>query len=239
MEDAVSASCLSPSLMPAAKTCYEAKFLADEDVVARMEDVLAERLTLDPHVGLGERSYEVETVYFDTADFAVHRKAPGFRSTKHRVRRYGVSESVFLERKSKSSGRVRKLRTAVPLDALHDSSDATWFHARIAARQLRPVCRIAYERTAYFGEGDTGPLRITFDRRLWASPVDSVDFDGEFRPTPLPIQGVIVEMKFTTAMPTLFKSAVQHYGLAPTSASKYRTAVETLRLHHAGERRHA
>ena len=238
------AECASPSLLPTAKTTYEAKFLASEETIARLEDAIADRLMLDPHVDLGERAYEVETLYFDTVEFGVYRKASGFRTTKHRIRRYGLSENAFLERKTKSQGRVRKFRTTVPVADLArtievPNDDSRWFAARVSARSLAPVCKIAYERTAYYGEGDTGPIRITFDRRLRACVAVDLDFQSAVRYMPLPISGVIVELKFTESMPMLFKNAVQAFGLTTTSTSKYRAAVEALRLGPAGEIRHA
>ena len=236
--------CASPSLQPTAKTCYEAKFLASEETVHRLEEVVADRLTLDPHVDLGERSYEVETLYFDTPTFSVFHKTAGFRTTKHRIRRYGLSENAFLERKTKSGGRVRKRRIPVALAELNrslqdPSPGSEWFANRIVAKSLAPVCRIAYERTAYFGEGDTGPMRITFDRRLRASSASGLDWNSDLRAVPLPIAGIIVELKFTESMPVLFKNAVQTFGLTTTTASKYRAAVETLRLGVVGDLRHA
>jgi hypothetical protein len=117
--------------------------------------------------------------------------------------------------------------------------DAEWFTNRVRARTLGPVCRIAYERTAYFGDGETGPLRITFDRRLRACPANGLDWNSDWRPTPLPIVGVIVELKFTEAMPLLFKRIVEGFGLTTTTASKYRAAVETLRLNAERDVRHA
>ena len=95
------------------------------------------------------------------------------------------------------------------------------------------------ERTAYFGDGDSGPMRITFDRRLRACRATSLEWNSDVRPTPLPIAGVIVELKFTESMPLLFKKIIEAFGLTTTTASKYRAAVEVLRLDSIGGVRHA
>ena len=149
---------------------------------------------------------------------------------KYRVRRYGMDGPVFVERKTKSGDRVRKRRTLIALPEVQGLAEGAsqsnwagnWFLRQLTVRQLRPVCRIAYERVAYVGIADGGIVRLTFDRHVrgavaegWAvDPVDGAPslLDGR----------VICEFKFRLALPALFKGIIGKLGLAPAAVSKYR-----------------
>ena len=45
-----------------------------------------------------------------------------------------------------------------------------WFHARLAARRLRPVCQVSYRRTARVGMAGGDCIRLTLDEGLAARP---------------------------------------------------------------------
>jgi hypothetical protein len=217
---------------------FELKFLLTEDQARAIEARAARRLTLDPHAdpALGN-AYQTTSVYTDTPHFEVLSRAGTLGRRKYRVRRYGAGEPVFLERKTKSGDRVRKRRSAVPaveLAALTTPESApdwagNWFHRQLVARHLRPVCRVTYERVAYMGTGEGGPVRLTFDRRIrgvlaegWA--VEPVG------PTPALLDGrVICEFKFRLALPALFKGLIEDLGLTPSTVSKYRLFMQTAR----------
>jgi hypothetical protein len=214
------------------------KFLLTEAQVREVEGRLREHLARDPHADptLGH-AYRVTSAYFDTPRFDVYHRAAGHRVHKFRVRRYGTDPTTFLERKSKRAGRVWKRRTGVPLaeaaGLLRGAADGwagEWFARLLAARGLRPVCRITYERTAFVGAGPDGPIRLTFDRaaRGLASALPAVEpFDGG---TPLLGGGVIAEFKFLGGMPRLFKDVIEELRLVPSGVSKYRRCVDAAGL---------
>jgi hypothetical protein len=235
----------SPSLRSGTRRAYEVKFNLPDDAARRLESALHARMAVDPHADSPTGSYRVTTLYFDTPDFAMYRKAPGYRTSKHRIRRYGDALEAYLEWKSKRGRRVRKRRTAASIGELsrlafaadESDRDGAWFAHRLAAKGLVPACRVEYERVALCGHASGGPIRATFDRRLCGSASLAIDQDGPL--SPLPIDGTIVEFKFADAMPALFREAIACFGLAETAASKYRACIDVLGLGPARIRLHA
>ena len=62
--------------------------------------------------------YTTSTLYFDTTDFAVYGRRGSYRRAKYRIRRYGQSDMVFLERKLRTSDCLTKRRTTVRIEDL-------------------------------------------------------------------------------------------------------------------------
>jgi hypothetical protein len=217
---------------------FEVKFLLTEACALEVERRLRPCLVLDPYAdpALGD-SYRVTSVYFDTLAFDVYRRSEGHRRRKFRVRRYGASTSVFLEQKTKSGEQVRKRRTAVPDVELPSISASelngwpgAWFATKLAARGLRPVCRVSYQRLALIGTSCEGPIRLTFDRAANGAAANGPEpltvADGK----PLLHDEVIAEFKFLGAMPALFKGVIEELKLSPRRVSKYRRCVEAAGL---------
>lgn len=222
---------------------YEIKFLLAESQAREVERQLFPRMTLDPHADpeLGNY-YGVTSVYFDTPQFDVYRRSDGFRRRKFRIRRYGMAPNVFLEQKTKSAQRVRKRRTAIgdnELERLITAGDAwagSWFAKRLAARALRPVCQVSYDRLALIGTSHDGPIRVTFDRRARGELVNSAVPDPVTNGNELLHEEVITEFKFLGALPIAFKSIIEGLRLTPMSVSKYRRCMEALGLVVAGSK---
>jgi VTC domain len=213
---------------------FELKFLLDEVLARRIEECVRDRLPLDAHgdASLGG-AYRTTTLYLDTVGRDVFHRSTSFKRRKYRLRRYGAEPHVFLERKSKKGDRVRKRRTAIPDEELVLLANALavttwtghWFHRQSLARGLRPSCVIAYERTAYTDISPEGPMRLTIDRRLRGTPA------GEWEVVPddgglafLPGQAVL-EFKFRTTLPALFKELLAEFRLNPGASSKYRLCL--------------
>jgi VTC domain-containing protein len=217
----------------AAPPAFEIKFLLSDGEARAVEDRIRLRLTLDPHADLNlGGAYRTTSLYTETPDFAVYRRIGEYGKSKYRVRRYGAGDSVFLERKDKSGDKVKKSRVPIPAGDLavlaaprNGQWAGDWFGVEIATRRLAPVCRIAYERVAYFGNAETGAVRVTFDRRVRGEPasgweVRPVGEVGELLPG-----RVICEFKYRLAMPLLFKEIVETLGIHPTPCSKYRLFI--------------
>lgn len=64
----------------------------------------------------GSASYGVTNLYFDSDRFDVFYSRSSYGRAKYRVRRYGQSPSVFLERKLSTEATVAERRCAVDLD---------------------------------------------------------------------------------------------------------------------------
>ncbi len=192
-------------------------------------------------------SYEVNTLYLDTAELDLFYRTGVVGRSKHRIRRYGSERTLWLESKRKKGNVVRKTRTAASeedvLDRLSSLSDGTawsgdWFSQRILARQMQPAVQVHYlrfARTAVLG-GES--LRLTIDSQLHASPsygwhVSSQSSNSEV--SERTAAGTeILELKFHHRMPPLFKELLRTFPIPATGFSKYRTAVEV--FHERGRR---
>jgi hypothetical protein len=217
---------------------FEVKFLLTKAEAQEVERRLRGRLAPDPHAdpALGG-AYRVTSVYFDTANFDVYRRSPRYRRRKYRVRRYGGASTAFLERKAKRRQQVRKRRVAVPLAELAALAGAApvdwpgaWFAEQLTKRQLRPVCRVSYERVALIGACHEGPIRVTFDRDAHGGPAANAEPESVADGPRLLADEVITEFKFLGAMPAAFKEVVEGLRLNPKSVSKYRRCVEAVGL---------
>ena len=213
----------------------EIKFLVSEATGIQIREWVRGRLAPDPH-GTGPHAdeYRVSTLYLDTAAHDVFHRRGSYGRSKYRVRRYGEESRVFLERKLRTSSRLAKRRTDIPLEDLHllkaaEQGDALtkWFRRRVLVRQLAPICRVSYLRTARFAETPAGRMRLTLDYSLSASPADAFALDGP-GPASLLNGHMILELKYRGAMPAVFKELADTFALAPGRASKYRTAVAAL-----------
>ena len=104
-----------------------------------------------------------------------------------------------------------------------------WFHRRLLARRLDPVCQISYERTARVAVTGTGPIRLTIDCEIQALPLDRIEFLTLAGAKPV-TSACVLEIKYRHSMPALFKQLLTEFGLTPQPLSKYRLAVEACRL---------
>ncbi len=196
------------------------------------------RLLPDPYAGgANGDGYTTTTLYFDSAAFDVFNRRGSYGRSKYRVRRYGASDMVFLERKMRTRDRLSKRRTLVSgtnIDRLAASDKdrwaGSWFRRRLDARGLGPVCAIRYERLARVAQAAAGPIRLTIDRDIAAWSTTEVSLLHPAEVLPLLETTVILELKFTAGPPALFKQLIQEFNIEPVRSSKYRTAVEALGL---------
>lgn len=217
----------------------EMKFLVTPDRAAAIREWARRHMAPDPHAGgdTGDE-YRVTSLYLDTPELAVYDRRGSYGRSKYRVRRYGASDLIFLERKLKTHNRVGKLRSIVPLDEIPwlEAIDSPkrwaghWFHRRVQARNLAPVCQISYSRMARLGTSETGPIRLTVDQDLRALPVHSYAFEDPAAGVELSPDHRILELKYKLELPGLFKQLLQEFNLRPQPSSKYRLAVAALEL---------
>ncbi len=226
---------LSPSLRPGREEpAYEMKFLLDRDKAAAIFQWAKEKLTLDPHGDPRfDHAYRVHSLYLDTADFDVLKKSPRYKRKKYRLRRYGDEPTVFLEQKRKVGSRVTKRRTKIEeteMQRLLDPSPLAdwvgeWFHRRLHDRKLRPSCQISYERFAFFGESLDGPLRLTMDRNLHAARAEDWQVPTTLGGMSLLNDEMLLELKYQSHVPALFKNMLHDFGVMAKPMSKYRLAA--------------
>jgi hypothetical protein len=213
----------------------EMKFVVSAAQADAIGEWIGPRLNLDPHAD-ADGGYRVTSLYFDTPERDVYRRNGSYGRSKYRVRRYGDMETVFLERKMKRKDRVGKTRSVVTmdevaeLDAFAPSRDWSgyWFHRRLQARHLEPVCQISYRRSAWAMMTDLGAIRVTIDSDIRAVALERNQFvetlgDGVTNRR-------IVEVKFRRYMPVMFRELVRRFALTPQAMSKYRLAAAELGL---------
>ncbi len=220
----------------------ELKYALDEHLAEEVKFWAREQLGVDPHCcgTLGD-SYDIHTLYLDTPQLDLYHRTGIAGSSKHRIRRYGSEDTLWLERKRKKNDFVKKSRTAVPEQevyerfagrAVADSAPwcGDWFAQRVAQRLLRPAIQVHYRRFARTTLLENENLRLTIDSHLQASRVSDwsdslVAGSGQESPR-LAIANIqILELKFHNHMPLLFKELLTKFPIMATGFSKYRTAV--------------
>lgn len=220
-------------------SAYELKFLLSAEQAEALVERLRGHLAADPHAdpALGG-AYRTMSLYTDTPRFDVLRRTEGYATSKYRVRRYGATGPIFLERKDKEGNRVRKCRATVPASELALLTSQTappdwvggWFRQQALARELVPVCRIAYERIALMGTADGGTVRVTFDRNVRGERADAWQLVPLTDAPELLPGRVVCEFKYRVSLPALLKDAVAAFGLNPVTVSKYRRFAKAIGL---------
>jgi hypothetical protein len=228
---------LDPGTREIRESASEVKFVVDPSTGSAIRDRVRDTLAPDAYAaGPFADQYQSTTIYFDTEDYAVYARRGSFRRAKYRIRRYGESDAVFLERKLRTSDSLSKRRTIVRIEDLPlvsaDAPDTAWvgrwFHQRLMMRKLKPACQVRYLRTARVGMTDYGPIRLTIDEQLVSSPSDGLEFKSFDGAAPM-TSSMIVEMKFRGPVPTAFKLIAEEFALEPVRVSKYRLALEATR----------
>jgi hypothetical protein len=213
----------------------ELKFLLRPAVAAGIREWARSHLSADANgTGPFGDEYRTTSVYFDNAGYDVFHRRGSFGRSKYRIRRYGDEETVFLERKLRQPAVLAKRRTTVALSGLRDLSAPAdpawagyWFHRRVAARQLRPVCQLSYFRMARAVVRDGEQVRLTLDSDLAVLPVASLGFPPGVG-VPVLADRLILELKFRGTPPALFRQLVEEFALSPQATSKYRLGVAAL-----------
>jgi inorganic triphosphatase YgiF len=215
---------------------HETKFLIPLEKAAAILDWARHEMDGDPH-GNGEHrdEYLVQSIYLDTPEFHVFRKIGSYGRAKYRIRRYSDENWLFLERKMKRAGIVRKRRTTIALDELpvfQNHANGLWYDRRLSLRQLKPMCYIQYHRVARQKMTSDGLLRLTMDRALHFNTNVSPWLWPGLGGTQFLAEQAILELKYpqSPALPALAKQIVTQFNLNPGPASKYRMALRASHL---------
>ena len=212
---------------------HEIKFVVPAALAHQIRNWARTEMDPDPHGGgpFGDE-YRTSSLYLDNGALDVfHRRGSTGRS-KYRIRRYGNADVVFLERKMRQPAVLAKRRTTVPIDALARLAPSVdplwpgqWFHRRVAARSLRPICQVSYFRVARVGVRDGEVVRLTLDCDLRARAAFGYAFGSD---PGLPIMNgdAILELKYRGPAPAIFKRLIEEFALTPRSASKYRMGLQ-------------
>lgn len=234
-------SFVSPSLVNAfarGETAYEMKFLLNPAQAAEVVAWARQHLVTDPFADLQTGAYTIQSLYLDTDDLQIYQRRGSYARCKYRLRRYNQSDSVFLERKMKQGEQVRKRRTEIPAAELQwlDRAESgpewegRWFQQRILLRHLKPVCLLTYERLAFVGAGEAGPVRLTLDQAIRCVPQRHYALIEPASSLPLLPDQIILELKYRRWLPSLFKRLAAELRLMPRTVSKYRRGLQAWNL---------
>ncbi|MGC4054297.1 MAG: VTC domain-containing protein [Paludibaculum sp.] len=97
----------SPSIDPGQfrRFASEVKFVIGRPLAEEVRSWARRNMLADPHGrGADQDAYTITTLYLDTAEFDVLARTGSFGRGKYRIRRYGSSDVIFLERKMKNPG---------------------------------------------------------------------------------------------------------------------------------------
>ncbi len=226
---------------------YELKYAIPEWQVPEVRSALQPYCLLDPHCADGEdRSYLIQTLYFDTWERGLYRRSRERRpvTMKVRARAYGSGEGpVFLEVKGKDNGLIRKTRACIPTGWAERLAGAApenmspgerLFRDALVRFSLEPALLVRYRREAWCSAVD-GYARATFDRRIACQPwsrwelagSDSswLALDGRASLDSVP-RAVVFELKCPLEVPRWISALVRRLGLLRIGFSKYCSGVE-------------
>ena len=214
----------------------EVKFLIDSSLGPQVLGWMRANLSADEH-GDGEfgDEYKTTSLYFETTKFDVYHRHASYGRSKFRIRRYGLLDFIFLERKFRTDRLLAKRRTTVPVVDLQRLADdepdpawkGYWFHRRILIRGLHPKIQMSYHRVARVTQTPHGLLRVTYDTNLRVLPMP----DRAFIPgvgLPLIEDKCIIEVKYRIELPPMIKLMAATFGLQIQPVSKYRLGLGAL-----------
>jgi hypothetical protein len=236
----------SPSLVQGEGKChaYELKFLLSHALAEQVQAWAREHLLLDPHADPAKHdSYEIHTLYLDTAQFDMFHRREGYRNEKYRLRKYANTATYYLEHKHRKGDRVAKLRNTLALDhwsqfvLMNVSRDKTlcsnlhhepWsaYRNTLIEKQLLPSCRMSYHRSAYMGHDEHGIVRLTLDRNIQGEVTNQWVIAPVEKGLNVLSDAVICELKFREIVPQRFAKLITEFKLEPASVSKYRRLLQ-------------
>lgn len=232
----------------------EYKYLVDEATVDRIRWLIRPFCMLDPYASqAADKQYTIESLYLDSPDLStytanLHEQLDRY---KLRIRRYpdAPHSPYFLEVKRRIHDVQVKSRAMVGPDwahlcdlfvadsAIRQSQNIERFVTRVHAIGAQPTMLVSYKREAWMSIVDDY-ARVTFDRAVRGHKVDPDQWSfestrGGWRACDDPmgqrqeVSGLtLVEMKFTTRVPTWMVGVVEQCNMLRQSFSKYGRMIE-------------
>jgi SPX domain protein involved in polyphosphate accumulation len=218
---------------------HELKFVISTGEKEVLKARLRPLMELDKHAQGGQ--YKIRSVYFDDYwNTAYLDKMRGVQNRrKYRIRFYDDDDSrINLECKTKSGSYIFKRSvslTRAETDSLlngeyefllHKNNDlCTEMYIQCVSRVLRPCCIVDYEREPYLYTA--GDVRVTLDSDIRSASLFPDVFDST-----LPVAHVlgpnklVLEVKFTSFLPSLIKKALPVSAAEHTAFSKFTNCYE-------------
>jgi len=225
---------------------YEIKYLISESRAAAIAQFIKPYVRLDHYCELQPSgSYPVASLYLDSKGLQLCRESMEGRKNrlKLRIRSYTDQSNYpcFFEIKRRANAIVIKNRARVmphnvetllsglslpAQDVNGDGETLKQFRLYIASIGARPVVRTRYQRQAFESIVDNR-VRVTFDRTLCynvtSAPDVGLNGQGWQR---YPLDGVVLEIKFTGRYPAWLGQMVKCFNLQRRSISKYVRSIK-------------
>lgn len=230
---------------------YECKYLVSPMLISGIREFLQPFMKPDRFAALREDyRYPICSLYLDSPDLLLYQQTVGGEKNrfKLRIRSYTDYQQapVFFEVKHKVNNIVRKRRARVErsealrildrglgagLDRVVSADDdLAHFAGHMELCDARPVVRVRYMREAYESKGGD-PVRVTLDTDL----AHAVTLGSELghragRWVTTPVDGVILEIKFTEMFPAWISDMVRCFGLGQRPVPKYVMSVDHMMM---------
>ena len=179
--------------------------------------------------------YEIRSLYFDTlTDRCCAEKEDGLRfHDKIRIRIYGTDDHVIKLECKQKDGPYQVKHSMLISRSLMDELIAGHYEALLKVddpmnlffyhklcQAMMPKVIIQYQRLAF--ALDINETRITFDSDIRATEANFDLFQNPLLAHPImPMDQVIMEVKFNHFLPGYLKNALRDVRKSPTSYSKY------------------
>ena len=232
---------------------FEAKYLISERQALAVRNYITPYTTTDPHAGGGD-DYLVSSLYLDTPGLAMYwSSVRGEKNRfKLRIREYGAGDAtpLFFEIKRrvndvviKDRARVHRecARSIVALEPIHEgmlvapdprqTRNLRQFQFYMETAKASPRVVVRYRREAHL-DRQGSPTRITMDRDLQFMPAQNFAperWSQRERWQAIVHVPVILEIKFSDAMPPWVRRLIQHFELQKGPGRKYVTCMTALK----------
>ena len=225
---------------------YELKYRIRETKARAIAQYLQSYISPDQYARKRPgHEYPISSLYFDSDDLHLCKETLAGRKNrfKLRIRCYDDDpQSIcFFEIKRRINTVIFKNRTRIPkvhlLDAIRGNMTASGLYKKdretldqfnfyLQTLRANPILSVRYMRQAYEGDS-SNRVRITFDRELafkaTNTPVVSINGQGWHR---VPMDFVILEIKFSDRYPFWLTDMVKIFDLKQTAISKYVSSVK-------------
>lgn len=231
---------------------YECKYLLSPMLVSEVREFIQPFMVPDRFAAVRENyRYPICSLYLDSPDLLLYQQTVGGEKNrfKLRVRTYSDDPSTpaFFEVKRKINNIVQKRRARVEReDSLHflaerldgfgfravsaPASELDHFAGHMELAGARPLVRVRYMREAYESRGGD-PVRITLDTELMHCVTLKTDLSHNHgRWVSTPVDGTILEIKFTERFPSWIRDLVQVFGLRQQPVPKYVWSVDHMMM---------
>lgn len=226
---------------------FEYKYIIHRELVPAIRNYMQPFVRPDAYaIDWPEYRYPINSLYLDSPDLALYLQTLHGHKNRYKLRVRGYTtnhdDPIFFEIKRRVNVILLKTRAKLPRQlawdllqgrtySLYDLDPATRENAEKFLRlvediQAEPIAYVYYQREAYESIYDD-PVRITFDSDLAYGMMAGEDlaFDNPIKHV-VPMEGVVLEIKFTEVFPDWVRKMVQHFGLSRTIFAKYVNCVE-------------